>query len=173
MLFASPSPRFSLMMMGNSYKIKYFVQNIVNEYPLEIHQPFAVFIFEEGIRPQHPVIHEKQIREQHLTLCEWFIDQAEADISMVHPAGPIGFEKLLDQIDRQISSSLLEYGTIAVKYDLYPSQYGAGGVKKIKNFQDVQIFKKHFLTEAVLKTEFEIITFIYYQLWGKLYAVKT
>lgn len=173
MLFTSPSPRFSPMMMGSSYKIKNFVQNIVNEYPLEIHQPFAVLIFEEGIRPQHPVVHEKQIQEQQLTLCEWFIDQAEADISMLHPAGPIGFEKLLDQIDRQISSSLLEYGTIAVKYDLYPFQYRAEGVNQITNCQEAQIFKKHFLTETVLKSEFEIITFIYYQLWGKLYAVKT
>lgn len=172
MLFTPPPPQFNTKIIGRLFSVRKFVQEIVTGYPLVIHLPFVNEIFAEGILPRHPIIHTDLIHDQH-TLNNWFVDQASADIFMLQPAVPQRFEYLLDQIDRQISRSLLEYGTIAARYDLYPYQYGKEGLKKIQSDQEVQVFKENFLTEAVLNSEFEIITMIYYQLWGILYAVKT
>ncbi len=152
-------------------KARALISKLLCAHYLEIHNPFAIHIYDKGIRPYCPGVNKNDVEDS--TLNSWFIHRLTADIYRLSIASKEQFERYLDLIDRKSSQALLELGSIAVKYDLYPTDYNENGSKIIADPAEREHFEKCFLNEAVLNSAFEVLAYIYFRIHGQLYAVKT
>ncbi|KUG04529.1 hypothetical protein ASZ90_018020 [hydrocarbon metagenome] len=170
-MFLSPDTPILDISQINIEKIRAFIIKLLDVHTLEIDDPFALNIYNKGIRPRYSGVDKMDVEDS--TLNNWFIDRSTADIYRLTTASEEQFERYLDLVDLEASQTLLKLGSIAAKYDLYPADYNENGIKKITDAAEREHFEKFFLDGVVLNSAFQLLAGVYYQIHGKLYVIKT
>lgn len=150
-------------------KITALVDWYSTNYPLSIHTLLANGITGHGHLPQHPRSHP--FKEGGML--DWLLLALILDLSSCYPPDPVSMERLLDELDLASSQALLKLGSVAIKYDLFPNDYTVEGLSRINEGADQTCFLKNLITEALLDSEFQVVSTIFFQKFARLYQVKT
>lgn len=106
-------------------------------------------------------------------MLDWLVLALILDLSSCYPPDPVSMERLLDELDLASSQALLELGSVAIKYDLFPNDYTAEGLSRINEDADKTCFLNNLITEALLDSEIRVVSTIFFQHFDLLYQVKT
>lgn len=153
----------------DSTRISALVDWYSTNYPLPIHALLANQITGRGHLPRHPRSHPFKAG----SMLDWLVLSLSLDLSSCYPPHPASMERLLDELDLASSQALLEVGGVAIKYSLFPSDYSLEGLSKIHDGEDRACFLKHLITEALLDSEIQVVSAIFFQHFARLYQVKT